>query len=132
MKRHYSELQKLTKMERQKKDDDLLETYNIIFEMYSRGIEFETIDINKSLSTDYRVNKENNTLIPPFSIIEKVGESVAEKCIQVRNNGEFVSIRDFEIRSSIPKQAIATIKALGGTRNLPEDINSSEQLNLFG
>lgn len=131
MKKHVDEIKSIPRFEKTKKDEDLLETYNVIFEMYSRGIEFSNIDINKSRSENYMVDSENKKIIPPFTILEGVGTSAAKNTIENRKIKTYESVNDFKKRSKLPKKVIELLEVIGVFNGIPKDINSTEQLSLF-
>ncbi len=131
IKKHIQEIKDIPRYQRVKKDDDLLETYNIILEMYSRGIYFSNININKSQSVEYVVDKENNKITPPFSILEGIGDLVAKKVVEKRNEKPFESIADFEKRSGLMSKVIKILRSINAFDGMKEDIDSSKQLFLF-
>ncbi len=131
IKKHITEIKILPRNERLKKHDDLLETYNIILEMYSRGIEFSNIDINKSRSMNYVSDKENNKIIPPFSILEGVGGIAAENVTKTRRDKIYISEEDFIRRSGLPKKVIIKMKELNIFDNIKSEVDDNQQLSLF-
>lgn len=131
MKKHIEEIKQIPRFERTKKDDDLVDTYNIVFEMYSRGIEFSNIDVNKSGSINYIVDKENNKLIPPFSILEGIGTTVAKGATKKRKEKEYTSQTDFKLRSGFPSKTVNVLVELGIFKELNKDEVVLEQLSLF-
>ncbi|NQX83339.1 MAG: PolC-type DNA polymerase III, partial [Mycoplasmataceae bacterium] len=131
MKKHIEEINSLPKFERTKKHDDFIDTYNIIFEMYSRGIEFVNIDINKSGSINYIIDYENNKIIPPFSIMEGVGISVSKTTTTNRKKNNFISILDFKKRSGLPPKVIDALEKNGVFDKVVKYKKSINQLSLF-
>ncbi len=129
--KHINEIKSKPRNERVKKDDDLLETYNIILEMYSRGIEFSNIDINKSRSANFIIDKDNNKIIPPFSVLDSIGVSVAENATNVRREKKYESQADFERRVTFPKKVIAKMEELKVFDGLDKINKSNLQLSLF-
>ncbi len=131
MKKHYNDIKAMPRFEKTKKDMDMLDTYLIIFEMYSRGIEFENISIHKSRSINYVVNKEKGTLIPPFSIVEGVGGTVAQNVTEQRKARPYTSEDDFKARSGIAKKTMESFDALGVFANEEKEKETTQQLSLF-
>ncbi len=131
MKNHYAELEALPWNEKQKKEKDLMETYNIIFEMYSRGIKFTNVDIHRSRSSLYSVDRETNSIIPPFVILEGVGEAVAENVTKARKERDFQSVADFKNRCGIPGTILKKFDELGIFKDVQSNISNNEQLSLF-
>ncbi len=113
------------------KHNDLIETYNIIFEMYSRGIEFENVNIHKSRSQNYEIDKEAKKLIPPFSIIEGIGDIAAQSATSARKEKPFESITDFKNRSKFPKKILQKLEEYNIFANEEKDKIVTQQLSLF-
>ncbi len=132
MKKHYQELRNMPKFERKKLEEDLIDTYLIIFEMYSRGIQFENIDINKSRSANYEINRETGKLIPPFSSISGVGELVAKSATDARREKKYISVSDFKQRSKLPKKVLDSLEELGVFDSVDDNTKEvTQQLSLF-
>ena len=109
------------------KDKDLLPLYEIALEMQARGISFKLIDINKSEAKNFIIDKENNTIICPFSSLDGLGEQVAQSIIDARKEKLFVSKEDFINRTKVTKQHINLMLELGILDNLKDN----NQLSLF-
>ena len=63
----------------------------------------KNINLEKSSISEFIVNKENNSLIPPFSSIDGLGESVAIKIFEENKNRSFSSNEDFKKRTRVNK-----------------------------
>ncbi len=131
MKKHISEIKSIPFKEKQKKHDDLLETYNIVLEMYSRGISFANIDINKSQASDFTLDKDKNQLIPPFTVIDGVGDSAAAGAVANRPERGYTSIKEFKVKSTLQGKAVDTMKSLGVFEGVSNEKEDTEQLELF-
>ncbi len=132
MKKHYQDLKAIAFKEKTKKDNDLIETYQIIFEMYSRGFEFENVNIHKSRSENFEINRETGNLIPPFSILDSVGELVAKGATEKRRQRPYESVADFKNRSGLPKKVFDNMEALGIFKDEESKKTTTQQLELFG
>ncbi len=131
MKKHFSEIQAIPRNEKTKKDDDTLDTYLIIFEMYSRGIEFENINIHKSRSANYEINRDTGNIIPPFSILGGVGPSVAQSATAERKKKPYESGDDFKRRAGLPKKVIEALESIGVFEDEKSTKETTQQLSLF-
>lgn len=131
MKKHYDEIKSLPRFEKTKKDEDLIDTYLIIFEMYSRGIEFENVNIHKSRTVNYEINRDTGNLVPPFSIIPGVGSLVSKSATENRRKKPFESISDFKQRSGLPKKVIESLEKLDVFKNEKGIEETTQQLSLF-
>lgn len=108
----------------------IVDTYEIVLEMISRGYKIEKISISKSLAATWQIDKETNSLIPPFLIIGGLGEVVANKIIEEREKKMYVSKKDFKERSSVNSTIYKYIEELGLLDEF-QDINKGGQITLF-
>jgi DNA polymerase-3 subunit alpha (Gram-positive type) len=94
-------------------------------EMTARGFGFRLVDLYRSHDDHFVI--DGDYLIPPFSAIQGVGGSAAKNIVAARQNGEFLSVEDFQQRTRASKTVIEILSNFGCFRNLPE----SNQLSLF-
>lgn len=95
------------------KEKNTSSTLLIVLEMMQRGFSIESISIKKSHATDWIVNEKNNSLIPPFSIMEGLGGSAARKITDAREQKEFENLDDFKARSGVSKTLQEKMLELG-------------------
>jgi DNA polymerase-3 subunit alpha (Gram-positive type) len=107
------------------KEEDLIPTYELALEMLARGYSFTNIDLQKSDAFNYKI--EGKTLIPPFKVIDGMGELAAQSIVDARKAKPFTSKLDLIQRTKITKTILATLNNMGVTSNLDED----NQLSLF-
>ena len=106
----------------------LVNTLEQAIEMYDRGMCFDKMTINTCHSSQFLVNKENNSLIPPLNIIEGVGLAIADPIYEERmKNGPFTSIENLVDRTKIGASIVKKFREYGLLENLKED----DQLTLF-
>ena len=67
------------------------------------------------------------SLIPPFSALAGIGDNAARNIAAARDQGEFLSIEDFQQKSKASKTIVELLSNMGCFRGLPE----SNQLSLF-
>ncbi|MBP5301498.1 MAG: PolC-type DNA polymerase III [Bacilli bacterium] len=127
---------KIKELENKRKNKDItvkelsiIDTLKMACEMYERGYKFENIDINKSQSKNFIIN--GNSLIPPFIVIDSLGDTISENIIEVRKIKKFTSIKDFEERTKVIKKHIQKLKDVGAFKNVVNDDNISKQLEIF-
>lgn len=107
------------------KEIDLIQIYEMALEMTSRGFSIKNIDLNKSQINEFII--EENSLIPPFSTIDGLGDAVATSIVQARNERPFVSKEDILKRTKITKTHFNILQKLGIISHLDDD----DQLSLF-
>jgi len=109
------------------KEEEILKTLQIAVEMVQRGMKFENIDIYRSDASNFIVDEKNNSLIPPFLVIDGLGENAAQSVIEARKDGEFSSKEDLLRRTKLNE---TNIKILTGLHVL-DGLNDTDQLSLF-
>ena len=125
LKAKIKEIKTTDKNELSNKDKDALVSYEIANEMMERGFTFSKVDLEKSASHDYII--EGETLIPPFSIVPGLGDNVANKIVQAREEKAFLSIEDFSKRGSVSSTVVEYLREMGTLKGLPE----KAQLSFF-
>jgi DNA polymerase-3 subunit alpha (Gram-positive type) len=107
------------------KEKSMISILEMGLEMTARGLKFKSIDLYRSDSTRFII--DGDSLIPPFGAIAGVGENAARHIAAAREEGEFLSIEDFQQKSKAGKSVVEVLAGLGAFRGLPE----SNQLMLF-
>ncbi len=121
---------KASLQERTDRQRDINDTYDIVVEMYSRGFKIQELNLEKSRSQTWIVEKETNSLIPPFSILEGLGGAVAQKMVQARDEKPYETYEDFVKRSGVNKTLLAKLKELGVLNNLKREQKETKQMSL--
>lgn len=107
------------------KEKNMISILEMALEMTARGFSFKTIDLYRSEASSFLV--EGDSLIPPFSAVQGIGENAAKNIAVAREDGEYLSIEDFQKRSKATKTIVELLTQMGCFRGLPE----SNQLSLF-
>ncbi len=108
------------------KEQGLLECLKVCLEASARGIKFLPVDLYDSNATTWGVFDENS-IRPPFSAVDGLGDTVAKNIVKERENGKFVSIEDFQIRGKVGQTIIERFRNMHVLDSMPE----SSQLSLF-
>ncbi|HEX3011492.1 MAG TPA: PolC-type DNA polymerase III [Syntrophomonadaceae bacterium] len=108
------------------KDRKMIIVLELAMEMYARGFQFYPVDIYGSDASRFTV--ANDGLVLPFAALPNVGVNAAVGIVQARDNGDFVSIEDFQARTGLNKTAMDILRQNGCFKNMPE----SNQISLFG
>ncbi|MBQ6559388.1 MAG: PolC-type DNA polymerase III [Erysipelotrichaceae bacterium] len=121
-------LTKMNNKEASKKERDIFDTLEVCYEMVSRGYRMTNIDLNRSLATEFLVDPEDHhKIIPPFKILDGLGDNVAESIVSAREKQEFLSKEDLQDRTLLSQTLIKKLDALGVLNHL-DDTN---QMRLF-
>jgi len=116
------------------KETKQYKTLLIALEMLERGYKFANIDLYRSDYKMFVVDHENKALIPPFSVIEGLGQSVAKSICDAReekdgfgNAKRFLSKEDLLQRTRLSNTLLKKLDELGVLTGLGE----KNQLSLF-
>ena len=96
-------------------------------EMVTRGYKFLKIDIEKSQSFEFVIDKEENGLIIPFIALEGLGETEAINIVEQRNIKDFKTKEDFKKRTKIKTKTYEQLERFGAFDHLA----ASDQISLF-
>ena len=112
--------------DRTAKEDDLLTTLEVCYEVYLRGFDFAPIDLYESHATKFII--KDDRLLPPFVAVSGLGESAAWDIMEGRKGKHFVSIEEFSVACpKVSKTHIENLKAAGAFGDLPD----TSQIMLF-
>lgn len=117
-----------TKRDVTKKDKDTYNTLELALEMVLRGYYFENINLMTSTSKEFIVDPQDpKRIIPPFTSIDGLGESVADTVVEARKNGPFLSKEDLGRRTSLSGTLIKKLESMGVLDGLQDE----NQMSLF-
>ena len=80
------------------KEEDIQSTLEVCLEMYERGYKMCNINLNKSDPTNFLVDHETNSIIPPLKVIDGFGEASSKEFLKARNERPFRSKDDLQER----------------------------------
>ena len=107
------------------KEIEAIPIYEVMLEMFARGIKFKNVSLTNSLATEFKI--EDNYIIPPFNVIPGLGDSTAKTIVTAREQKPFISIQDLMERTTINTTVCDIMGNLGITSELPK----SNQQSLF-
>ena len=111
-----------------KKEKDVFDCLEICYEMVSRGYKMTNVNLYESLATEFRVNPNNNhEIIPPFKVLDGLGDNVAQSIVDARENGKFISKEDLMSRTLLSKTLCKKLEEL----NVLDGLDESNQMSLF-
>ena len=102
------------------------ESLQLCLEATARGINFKNIDLYKSEATTYKAPTDTD-IIPPFSSIDGLGDTVAHNIVEEREKSPFISIEEFQNRCKVSATLIDKMRLMGIFGDMPE----TSQLSLF-
>ena len=109
------------------KEEEQYKTLQIALEMVERGYKFSNINLYKSDAVNFVVDHETNSLIPPFTTIDGLGENNAVTVIEARKERAFTSKEDLLKRTKLTSTNVNDLSDMGVLNGLSE----SDQLSLF-
>ena len=108
------------------KDAGIYESLHLCLEATARGIKFTNIDLYESGATTWGVKGEDE-IIPPFSSIDGLGDTVATNIVKEREKQRFISIEDFQKRCKVSSTLIDKMRLMG----IFDGMDETNQLSLF-
>ena len=109
------------------KESSILECLKVALEALARGYTFKPIDLYKSDHTNFVIDEDGKSLIPPFRAIDGLGTVVAKNIVEERSKGEYISIEDLQKRAKISSTLIEKMRSMG----ILDGMEESSQLSLF-
>ena len=108
------------------KESGILECLKLALEMTARGLKFKNVDLLKSKATTFDLD-ENGNLIPPFSTIDGLGDTVAKTIVEEREKCSFLSVEDLQKRGKVSSSLIEKMRNM----HILDGLDESSQLSLF-
>ncbi len=107
------------------KDDETINTYQVVIEAMMRGVKFLPVDLYKSQATRFTIEEDGIRM--PFSVFSGVGENAAYSIVRTRDEGDFLSQEEFRVRAGISTTVVETLNKEGVFGDIPV----SAQISLF-
>ena len=109
-------------------EEDMLVTLEVCYEFYLRGLTFARMDISRSHAINFLVDEERNALIPPFTSVAGLGETVGWDIMEKRKGRTFISIEEFSLACTKASNThLQQLKEAGAFGDLPD----SSQFSFF-
>jgi DNA polymerase-3 subunit alpha (Gram-positive type) len=110
------------------KENSLYDTLEVCEEIYARGYSISNVDLYKSLASEFRVDPDDErVIVPPFDVVDGLGDNVAKSIEEARDKAPFLSKEDIEHRTQLSSTMIKKLDSMGVLAGL-EDRN---QMSLF-
>ncbi|MEE0945301.1 MAG: PolC-type DNA polymerase III [Acutalibacteraceae bacterium] len=111
--------------EASKKELDVLDNMYIFNEMLHRGLKILPIDLKKSHAVKFVPEKEGMRL--PFGSVSGMGDKAAFDVYNAAQQGDFLSVEDFQAVSGVSKAVVQSLADLGVFGDLPD----TNQMSMF-
>jgi DNA polymerase-3 subunit alpha (Gram-positive type) len=98
------------------KDESVLTSLQVAYEMVLRGFSFKKIDINLSDAQNFTI--EGNSLRMPFRALDGLGDNVALDVTTKRLEQPFTSREDVKLRTKLNQTVFAKLEAYGAFDDL--------------
>ena len=109
-------------------EQDMLTTLEVCYEFYLRGFTFRRMDIYESEALMFKMDEEHNALIPPFTSVAGLGETVGWDIMEKRKGKTFISIEEFSLAcTKVSNTHLQQLKEAGAFGDLPD----SSQFSFF-
>ncbi|BAP39396.1 PolC-type DNA polymerase III [Metamycoplasma canadense] len=109
------------------KEAALITTFEITKEMFARGYKIQNVSLELSEAKNWIIDKKNKSLIPPFNVVDGLGDVVAEAIVKARNESPFLSIQDLIERAKVNSKICSELKKLG----ILNELSETNQVELF-
>ena len=109
------------------KESSILECLKVALEALARGYTFKNVDLYKSHYSNFVIDEDGKSLIPPFRAVDGLGTVVAKNIVIEREKREYISIEDLQKRAKLSATLIEKLRAMGVLDGMEE----SSQLSLF-
>jgi DNA polymerase-3 subunit alpha (Gram-positive type) len=100
------------------KEQAMIPTLQLTNEYYARGFKFLPVSLSKSDAKAFL--PEDGKIRLPFSSLPGLGENAAKNIIKAREEEEFFSIEDLQIRAKLTKAVIQILRDSGVLDELDE------------
>ncbi|MEG0854549.1 MAG: PolC-type DNA polymerase III, partial [Angelakisella sp.] len=105
--------------ERSTKEDGILETMQITYEMLKRGIELLPVDLYRSDARLFKI--EDGKIRLPFTSLKGLGQAAADNLARASAQGEYLSVDEIITRGGAGKGVIEILREHGSLAGLPEN-----------
>ena len=109
------------------KDADLEVTLMNVLEMKERGYTFLPLDVHRSDATRFLIDEEKKAILPPFIVLDGLGESAAKSIVDAREQSPFISRDDLKNRTKLSKTNLDQLAQFG----ILNGLDHTETISLF-
>ena len=107
------------------KDNEQLTTLLLVREAMARGVRFLGVDLEKSHATAFL--PEDGKIRMPFNSLPGLGDTAAQKIVEVRDKQKIHSIEELRLKTGISKAVIEILRR----NHVLDNLTETNQLTLF-
>ncbi len=100
------------------KESDMVTTLQLVGEALARGIRFLPVSLQHSDASAFL--PENGKIRMPFNSLGGVGDTAAQRIVQVRSQGEIFSVDDLRQKAGLTKAVVEILRRNGALEGLSE------------
>jgi DNA polymerase-3 subunit alpha (Gram-positive type) len=111
------------------RDDDSITYLQIVDESMARGVSYLPVDLYRSGAKEFiPEDKAGKKIRVPFNSLPGLGDTVAEKIVAERENGEFLSREELQLRAGLSKSIMELLDSAGALSQLSD----TNQISMLG
>ena len=107
------------------KDNEQLTTFYLVREAMARGVQFLGVDLFKSDAMAFL--PEDGKIRMPFNSLPGLGDTAAQKIVEVRNNNNIYSIEELRLKTGVSKTVIEIMRR----NHVLDNLTETNQMTLF-
>ena len=107
------------------KEKETVDTFQMVTEMYARGLKFLPVDLFKSDAFAFK--PEDGKIRMPFTALAGLGDKAAQKIVEVRDRENLLSIEELQTKAGLSKAVVDLLRKNGAFGDLTE----TSQLSFF-
>ena len=107
------------------KDKEQLTTFYLVREAMARGVQFLGVNLEKSHATAFL--PEDGKIRMPFNSLPGLGDTAAQKIVEVRDKQQIHSIEELRLKTGISKAVIEILRR----NHVLDNLTETNQLTLF-
>ena len=107
------------------KDNEQLTTFYLVREAMARGVQFLGVDLFKSDAMAFL--PEDGKIRMPFNSLPGLGDTAAQKIVEVRNNNRIYSIEELRLKTGVSKTVIEIMRR----NHVLDNLTETNQMTLF-
>ena len=117
--------QKVKENQASAKDNETLATMYLVREAMARGVVFLGVDLQKSDATAFL--PEDGKIRMPFNSLPGLGDTAAQKIVEIRNKNTIHSIEELRLKTGVSKTVIEILRR----NHVLDNLTETNQLTLF-